>query len=270
MSARGTIRAGIGGWVFDPWRGTFFPDGLAKTKHLQYASEQLPTIEVNGTFYRGQKPETFAKWASETPEGFVFSLKGHRAISNRRELALAKESLEIFFNTGIENLGTRLGPILWQFRSTKQFDAEDIDAFLKLLPIRVKEIDLRHVLEVRHPSFVCPELVKLAARHKVAICNADHETYPAIADVTADFIYLRLQNGDEDVATCYEDGALDSWAAHAKTWAAGGQPDDVPLADPSHVPENTPRDVFVYFINKGKVRAPQGAMALMERVEATS
>lgn len=266
MSVKGIIRAGIGGWVFDPWRGTFFPDGLAKTKHLQYASEHLPTIEVNGTFYRGQKPETFTKWASETPDGFVFSLKGHRAISNRRELALAKESIEIFFTTGVENLGTRLGPILWQFRSTKQFDAEDIDAFLKLLPSQVNGIGLRHVLEVRHPSFVCPEFVKLAAKHKVAICNADHETYPAIADVTADFVYLRLQNGNEDVETCYEAGALDSWAERANIWAAGGQPDGVPLADPSHAPDKAPRDVFVYFINKGKVRAPHGAMAFMERV----
>ncbi|MDA7948913.1 MAG: DUF72 domain-containing protein [Hyphomicrobiaceae bacterium] len=266
MSATGTIRAGIGGWVFDPWRGTFFPDGLAKTKQLQYASRQLPTIEINGTFYRGQKPETFAKWTSETPDSFVFSLKGHRAISNRRELALAKESIGIFFTTGIENLGDRLGPILWQFRSTKQFDADDIDAFLKLLPRRAGGITLRHVLEVRHPSFVCPEFVRLAAKHKVAICNADHETYPAIADVTADFVYLRLQNGDESVATCYEPAALDSWAARAKIWADGKQPDGVPLADPSHTPDKAPRDVFVYFINKGKIHAPQAAIALMERV----
>ncbi len=266
MSAKGAIRAGIGGWVFDPWRGTFFPEGLAKTKHLHHASRQLPTIEINGTFYRGQKPETFAKWAAETPDGFVFSLKGHRAISNRRELALAKESIEIFFTTGIENLGDRLGPILWQFRATKQFDAEDIDAFLALLPREAGDIPLRHVLEVRHPSFICPQFVELAAKHKVAICNADHETYPAIPDVTADFVYLRLQNGDETVPTCYTPAALDDWAGHAKTWAEGGQPDSVPLAIPSRAPDKSPRDVFVYFINKGKIRAPQAAMAFMERV----
>ncbi len=267
MSAKGAIRAGIGGWVFDPWRGSFFPDGLAKTRHLQYASRELPTIEINGTFYRGQKPETFAKWAEETPDGFVFSLKGHRAISNRRELALARESIEIFFTTGIEKLGDRLGPVLWQFRATKQFDADDIDAFLGLLPRETSGIALRHVLEVRHDSFKCPEFVELAAKHKVAICNADHETYPAIADVTADFIYLRLQNGDETVPTCYQPAALDAWAAKARTWADGGQPDGVPLADPSRAPNATPRDVFVYFINKGKVRAPHGAMAFMERVQ---
>ena len=267
MSTSGTIRAGIGGWVFEPWQGTFYPDDLPKTRQLQYASRQLATIEINGTFYRGQTPKTFAKWAGEVPDGFVFSLKGHRAVSNRKVLAEAGESMAMFFSTGVSELGDRLGPIVWQFAPTKTFDPEDFEGFLKLLPDKTEGIKLRHVLEVRHPSFVVPEFAALARKHGAAICYAHHLTYPEFADVTADFVYARLQKGQDEIETAYPPDEFDAWVARATTWAAGGEPADLPRADPHHAPEARPRDVFVYFIHEGKVRAPHAAMAFMERVE---
>ncbi len=264
----GKIRAGMGGWTFEPWDKSFYPDKLAKAKQLQYASRQVPTIEVNGTFYSTFKPATFAKWWSETPENFVFSLKGHRFVTNRRLLAGAGKSVAFFLKQGIVELGEKLGPILWQLAPTKKFDANDIDAFLKLLPEKQDGVKLSHALEVRHQSFVVPEFISLARKHNVAIVYADHATYPAIADVTGDFIYARLQTGEDDVPTCYQPKALDQWVTRAKTWAAGTAPDDLPRVDPSSDAPVRPRCVFFYFISSGKVRAPHGAMALMERVAA--
>lgn len=270
MSKSGIIRAGIGGWQFAPWEGTFYPDDLPKSRQLDYASRQLSTIEVNGTFYRGQKPETFAKWAASVPDGFVFSLKGHRAVSNRKVLGEAGESLAKFFDTGVSELGDRLGPLVWQLMPSKKFDAEDVDAFLKLLPEKSGGIRLRHVIEPRHDSFLVPEFVELAARHGAAICYAHHAQYPEMADVTADFVYARLQQGEDSIETAYPPKALDHWAARAKQWAQGGVADDLPRADPSRKPKETPRDVFVYFIHEGKVRAPAAAMTFMERVKGES
>lgn len=203
MSETGTIRAGIGGWQFAPWEGTFYPDDLPKARQLEYASRHLATIEVNGTFYRGQKPETFAKWAETVPDGFVFSLKGHRAITNRRVLGEAEESIGKFLATGIAELGDHLGPLVWQFTPTKKFDAQDMAAFLALLPEKSGGMRLRHVLEVRHDSFLVPEFVTLAAKHGVAICYAHHAQYPELADVTGDFVYARLQKGRDDIETAY-------------------------------------------------------------------
>jgi uncharacterized protein YecE (DUF72 family) len=267
MAASGTIRAGIGGWVFEPWRGTFYPAGLAKSKELHYASRQLPTIEVNGTFYRGQTPKTFARWAAEVPDGFVFALKGHMATTNRKVLAEAEVSLAKFWATGIAELGAALGPIVWQFMPTKAFDADDFEGWLMLLPAETGGVPLRHVLEVRHRSFVDPAFVALARKHGAAICTAHHAEYPEIADVTADFVYARLQKGEDDIPTAYPTAELDAWAARAKAWAGGGGPDDLPLADPEHRPEARPRDVFVYFIHEGKVRAPAAAAAFMQRAD---
>lgn len=264
--AGGTIRAGIGGWTFAPWEGTFYPDGLPKKRQLEYASRHLPTIEVNGTYYSAFKPPTFAKWASETPEGFVFSLKAIRFATNRRVLGEAGESVMRFLASGISELGDKLGPILWQFAPTKKFDPDDFEAFLKLLPDRQDGVRLRHVLEVRHPSFVVPEFAALARKYGVAICYAHHFTYPEMADVTADFVYLRLQRGQDSIPTAYTPAELDAWAARAKSWASGGMPGDLPLADATVKIEERPRDVFVYFIHEGKVRAPQAARAFMERV----
>lgn len=264
MVSRGTIRAGIGGWTFEPWEGTFYPDRLAKAKQLSYAGEKLRTIEINGTYYRSQSPATFAKWAASVPDGFVFSVKGNRFVTNRKVLAEAGPSMEKFFASGVAELGDRLGPILWQFAPTKRFEAEDFAAFLALLPRRDSGVDLRHALEVRHDSFVDPAFVALARKHGAAIVMADHAHYPAIADVTGDVVYLRLQRGADDNPACYREADLKAWAARARRWAEGGQPDDVPLADPGAEPQKRPRDVFVYFIHEGKLRAPQGAMAFAE------
>lgn len=268
MAKSGTIRAGMGGWTFEPWDKSFYPEKLSKAKQLEYASRQVPTIEVNGTFYSTMKPATFAKWASEAPEGFVFSLKGHRFVTNRRVLGEAGEGIAHFVGSGIVELGDKLGPILWQLAPTKRFDANDIDAFLKLLPDKKDGVNLRHVLEVRHESFVDPEFVKVLKKHEMPVVYADHETYPRIADVTGDFVYARLQTGRDDNEDCYQPKALDQWARRVKEWAAGKAPDDLPRIDQSHKADEKPRDVFAYFITEGKVRAPFGAMALMKRVTA--
>ncbi|PRD41347.1 DUF72 domain-containing protein [Phyllobacterium phragmitis] len=266
MATNGAIRAGIGGWIFEPWRGSFYPEGLTKAKELHYASRQLATIEINGTYYGSQKPATFAKWAGDVPEGFVFSLKGNRFVTNRRVLAEAGESIERFVTQGITELGSHLGPILWQFAPTKKFDPEDFGAFLALLPEKQDGVRLRHTVEVRHPSFGTPEFVALARKYGVAITYAEHFEYPEIADITTDFVYARLQKGKDEIATGYAVEALDRWAARAKIWVEGGQPDDLPYADPDHPAPKEPRDIFVYFIHEGKVRAPNAARALMERV----
>ncbi|WAP68821.1 DUF72 domain-containing protein [Jiella pelagia] len=262
----GTIRAGIGGWTFDPWNETFYPPDLPKKRQLEYAASKLTTIEVNGTFYRSQKPETYAKWASEVPDGFVFSLKAPRFAVNRKVLAEGGESIERFVNSGIAELGEHLGPILWQFAATKQFDPDDFAGFLALLPKSAGGIALRHVVEPRHESFVVPEFAALCRKDGVAIVCADSDDHPQIADVTADFAYLRLQRGDESVETCYLADALDEWAQRLETFAAGGEPGDLRKADPDMFAEKTPRDVFAYFIRSGKPRAPHGAMALIQRL----
>jgi uncharacterized protein YecE (DUF72 family) len=261
----GRIRAGMGGWTFEPWEGTFYPEKLPKKKQLEFASRQVPTIEVNGTYYSTFKPTVFAGWAAETPDDFVFSVKAIRYATNRRVLAEAGESVSRFLDSGVTALGEKLGPIVWQFAPTKKFEPDDFAGFLKLLPEEKDGLRLRHVLEVRHASFAVPEFVELAAAHGVAICYAHHHDYPEFADVTADFVYARLQKGEDSVPTAYEPKALDKWMERAKLWASGGQPDDLPLADPQRTPAKTPRDVFLYIIHEGKLRAPQGAMALMER-----
>jgi uncharacterized protein YecE (DUF72 family) len=245
----------MGGWTFEPWEGTFYPDRLAKAKQLHHASRQVRTIEVNGTYYSTFKPATFAKWAADAPDGFVFALKAIRFSTNRRVLAEAGESVQRFLDSGVAELGDKLGPILWQFAPTKKFDAEDFEGFLKALPEKQDGVKLRHALEVRHDSFVVPEFVALARKYGAAIVYAEHEKYPAIADLTGDFVYARLQRGSDDNENCYTEAGLDHWAARAKT-----------CADPSAKADRKPRDVFVYFITEGKSRAPFGAMALQARV----
>ncbi len=268
MTESGTIRAGIGGWTFAPWEGTFYPDDLPKKKQLEYASRKLRTIEVNGTYYSTFKPETYAKWAAGVPEGFVLSLKAIRFATNRRVLAEAGESVARFLDSGVAELGEKLGPIVWQFAPTKKFDPEDFGAFLALLPQRQNGVALRHVLEVRNPSFIDPAFPPLARKYGAAICYAHHHDYPEIADVTADFVYARLQRGEDSVPTAYTPADLEAWAERLKSWAEGGVPADLPLADPSHTPERKPRDVFVYIIHEGKLRAPQGAQAIQELVDS--
>lgn len=263
----GKIYAGIGGWTFEPWRGVFYPDKLPHAQELSYASRHLTTIEINGTFYRTQNPKTFAKWASEVPDGFVFAVKGVRYVTNRRVLAEAEKSIGMFLESGVTELGDRLGPLLWQFQPAKKFDADDFAKFLVLLPDAHRGIKLRHVIEVRHDSFLVPEFIALARKHAVAICYAEHATYPEIADVTADFVYARLQKGKDSVKTGYPPRALDEWAKRAETWAKGSAPKDLPPIDKTHKLAAKPRDVFIYFIHEGKVRAPAAAMGLIERLK---
>ena len=210
MSAR--IRVGIGGWVYEPWQETFYPQKLAKTKQLEYASRQLGAIEINATFYRTQSASTFRKWADETPDDFVFSLKANRFSVSRKDLAEGVGSSEKFFASGLTELGAKLGPILWQLAATKKFDAGEIEAFCAALPRERDGVRLRHVLEVRHASFVVPELVAIARRHGVAICLALSDDYPLIADPTADFCYLRLQTTRADVETGYDAATVATWA----------------------------------------------------------
>ena len=266
MKSSGTIRAGMGGWTFEPWDTSFYPEKLAKKKQLEYAARQVPTIEVNGTYYSSFKEPTFVKWASEAPDGFVFALKGNRFVTNRRVLGEAGESMMRFLESGVAALGDKLGPILWQFMPTKKFDPEDFEAFLKLLPEKQDGVRLHHAVEVRNDSFVVPEFPALLRKYGVTLVYADHATYPAMADVTGEFVYARLQTGADDNPDCYTDAGLDAWAARAKIWAEGGTPGDLPRADPGTEAPVKPRDVFVYFITEGKVRAPFGAKALMRRV----
>ncbi|WEX75859.1 DUF72 domain-containing protein [Sinorhizobium numidicum] len=267
MTKSGKIRVGIGGWSFEPWEGTFYPSDLPKKRQLQFAGMELRAIEINSTYYSSQKPATFAKWAADVPDGFVFSLKASRFVTNRRVLAEAGESVERFLTQGLTELGDHLGPILWQFAPTKRFEPEDFEAFLKLLPEKQDGLKLRHVVEVRNPSFQAPDFVKLLEKHKAAVVLAEHADYPMIADVTADFVYARLQKGSDEVKTCYPPKELDLWAERLKTFAAGGEPDDLEKSAPDRRADNTPRDVFAFFITSGKVNAPNGARELQKRVD---
>lgn len=258
------IRIGIGGWTFEPWRGTFYPEGLSQKKELDYASRQLTGLEINGTYYSGFKPATFAGWAATVPDGFVFAVKASRFCTNRKVLAEAGESVAKFVGQGIVELGDRLGPILWQFMATKKFDADDFGAFLKLLPASHDGVKLRHAIQVRHDSFHVPEFVAMCRDAGAAIVFADSPEYPAIADITGDFVYARLERGEDDNPLCYPEGDIDRWAGTAKLWASGGKPEGLPYVEDKAPPE-TPRETFVFFIHGGKVRAPAAAKALIER-----
>ncbi len=262
---RGTIRAGIGGWTFEPWRGVFYPDKLKQAEELAYAARHVTAIEINSTYYSTQKPESFAKWAAAAPGGFRFSVKASRFATNRRVLAEAGESVGKFLNQGISELGDRLGPILWQFMPTKKFDPDDFGGFLKLLPDKLDGLPLRHVMEVRNETFATPEFVQLCRKHGAAICVSENDAYPMIPDVTADIVYARLLDGSDDIPTCYAPKDLDLWAGRFKAYAEGGVPGDLTPIDGGKA-EKTARDVYAFFIHSGKVRAPAGAMALLERV----
>jgi uncharacterized protein YecE (DUF72 family) len=260
-----TIRVGIGGWTYEPWRGAFYPEGLPHRQELDYASRKLTSIEINGTYYGAQKPESFAKWHDETPDDFVFALKGPRFATNRRVLAEAGEPIERFFNGGVTELKDKLGPINWQFATTKQFDPDDFGAFLKLLPSSVDGRPIRHAVEVRHGSFRTPEFIALARQHGVAVVIAADCDYPRIADITAPFVYARIMGTTEAEESGYPDHVLDLWADRAKTWAAGGVPQDMEAAAVPP-PDASGRDVFLYVINGFKARNPAAAMSLIQRL----
>ena len=268
MTAKpGQIRIGIGGWTFEPWRGEFYPRGLPHAKELAYASERLTSIEVNGTFYRTQTPATYRKWASEVPDGFVFALKAIQYATNRRVLKEAGDSIKRFLDSGVTELGEHLGPLLWQFAPTKKLDEADFGGFLELLPETFSGHAIRHVVEVRHDSFKTPQFVALLRKFKTPIVFTDHAKYPSIADVTGDFVYARLQQGKDTVATAYPPRAIAEWSHRLRDWANGGEPGDLPRIAVSAQRKDKPRDVFAYVIHEGKLRAPAGAMALIERLK---
>ena len=244
------IRVGIGGWTYAPWRGTFFPPGLPHREELGHASRRLSAIEVNATYYRSLKPAVFAAWREQTPDGFVFSLKASRFATNRKELASAQESIRRFATSGIAELGPKLGPILWQFMPTKRFDAADFEAFLALLPSSVGGLPLRHVLDVRHESFACQQYLALARRYGCATVHTDAPQFPAIADADSDLAYIRLMRSAAPCTTGYPPTEIAAWAQGARAWIAGG----------------APREVFLYFINGAKERAPAAALELMRAV----
>lgn len=243
----GPIHIGIGGWDYDPWRGTFYPQGLAKTKQLHFASRQLTAIEINATFYKLQRPELFERWAAEVPDGFVFALKGSRFCTNRRDLGEAGESVERFCGQGLTRLGGKLGPLLWQLAATKKFDAQEIAAFLALLPKEQDGIVLRHAIEASHESFRDERFAALCRDAGVAVCLVDEGEGVSDPDPAAPFVYARLKAAREEEPEGYAPVELDAWAASARQWAAGGRP------------------VYLFVINGAKVRAPAGAIGLIAR-----
>ena len=241
------IRIGIGGWSYAPWRGSFFPKGLAQAKELEFASRQFGAIEINGTFYSRQSRTTWEKWGAAAPEGFQFAVKGSRYCVTRPKMADAGEGIGNFLAQGLTALGDKLGPILWMLAARRKFDREDIGAFLKLLPEQYEGVKLRHVIEPRHESFRDEAFFDLCRDHNVAVVLDDSDDFPAIEADTADFTYSRLQRMSEDVPTGYEDVALDGFAKRAREWQASG------------------RDSYIFMINGAKVRAPAAAQALQER-----
>ena len=249
MSQGPKIRVGIGGWVYPPWRGVFYPRGLPQARELAHASRQVTAIEINGTFYGAQKPASFRRWHDETPEDFVFSLKGPRFATHRSDLAVAGPSVDRFFASGVLELRDKLGPVLWQFAPWMAFDEAAFAAFLELLPHRLDGRAIRHVVEVRHQSFASASFMDLLCRHKVAVALVDDDKYQAFGEITGDFVYARLRRCVADEPAGYPPDALDSWAERFRRQSAAGVSDS-----------------FVYFINGAKVHAPAAARALLQRL----
>jgi uncharacterized protein YecE (DUF72 family) len=259
------IRIGIGGWTYAPWRGTFYPSDLTQSRELEYASRNLSSIEINGTFYGLQKPASYEKWYQETPDDFVFSLKAPRYATNRKVLADAGETIERFFGSGVLLLKKKLGPVNWQFAPTKKFDKEDFEAFLKLLPASIEGQQLRHAVEVRDDTFRTPEFIALARKYKVAVVLAGDSEYPQIADITAPFVYARIMGTTDKQAKGYSAKALDAWAERARQLAAGTTPDDLETSADAPA-KAAARDVYLYVISGFKERNPAAAMALIKRL----
>lgn len=261
----GSIRIGVGGWTFPPWRGPFYPKGLAHNRELEFASRRLTSIEINGTFYRSQAPETFAKWHDETPAGFVFAVKAPRYATNRRELASAGESIERFVEGGLLKLKDKLGPVNWQLPPTRKLDLDDVERFLKLLPQAVAGRPMRHAIEVRHASFRAPEFLALAREHAVAVVVAGDSEYSQIADLTAPFVYARIMGTSAEEPAGYSPAALRLWAERARAWAQGRAAEGLELVTDA-APAGA-HDVFVYVISGHKERNPAAAVALIERLD---
>lgn len=243
-----TIRTGIGGWTYPAWRkGAFYPEGLAQKHELEWASRRLGTIEINGTYHSLQKPESFRKWREATPEGFVFAVKGSSYISNRKVLASAGEAMVKFYAQGLDELGDKLGPIVWQLMATKRFEADDIAAFFDLLPRELKGLPLRYAIEAGHESFDCPEFIQIARKAKVAVVYLEQEGRARIAERTADFAYLRCKNMTGEEPSGYPPAEIERIAGLCREWGGQG-------------------DVFAFMINGAKERAPAAAMALADKL----
>ena len=256
-----SIYVGVGGWVYEPWRQTFYPASLPQKRELEYAAAHMTAIEINGTYYGSQKPESFRRWHDETPKGFVFTVKGPRFATNRRVLAEAGGSIEKFFASGVTELKEKLGAVNWQFMATKKFDAGDFEAFLKLLPRKVDGLAIRHAVEVRHDSFKHKAFVELCRKHGVAIVFGADSDFPLIADVTADFVYARIMGTQAKEELGYPPAMLKKWAQRAKAWEAGETPQKLPLlAQPA--PEKK-RDAFLFVISGAKDRNPAAAQAII-------
>jgi uncharacterized protein YecE (DUF72 family) len=266
-AAQHAVRIGVGGWTYAPWRKNFYPDDLVQKRELEYASRHLRVIEINGTFYGAQKPATYARWAAETPDGFVFSVKAPRYITGSKKLADTAKRITGFIEGGLDKMGDRLGPILWQLPPTRHFDADDLDAFLSLLPSKLGKRPLRHVLEVRHPSFLSTEYVELARAHRIPTVFTDSPEYPSLADVTGDFTYARLMRSEDGNPTGYSKKDLDTWSKRAQRWARGKDNPELPHVTAA-LPDGGEREVFIFFISAAKHRNPAAAMALQARVDA--
>ncbi|WP_105404843.1 DUF72 domain-containing protein [Neorhizobium sp. T7_12] len=287
----GDIRIGISGWTYKPWRGVFYPEGLPQKQELTYAAEHFRSIEINGTFYGLQRPESFATWHDATPDDFVFAIKGSRYITHMRRLTDIETPLANFLASGVLRLGKKLGPVLWQFPPRMKFSAERFEPFLRLLPKATGDaVDLagrhdsrldgrdyvktdadrpiRHALEIRHDSFRSQDFIDLLRHYKVGLVVADTVEWPLLMDLTADFVYCRLHGSEQLYVSGYDDEALDRWAQLIRQWTKGRDPKDAERVGPPSPPRAHGRDVYVYFDNDVKVRAPRDAQALADRLDA--
>lgn len=284
----GRVRIGISGWQYAGWRGVFYPKGLVQRRELEFAAEAFDTIEINGTFYSLQSPQSFAAWARQTPENFVFSLKGSRYITHMRRLRDVQVPLANFFASGMIKLGRKFGPVLWQFPPQMTYERERFETFFRLLPRSAKaaaslarrhadrikdasdiqvpeDFALRHCVEIRHESFVAPDFVDLLREYNIGLVVADTVEWPLLMDVTSDFVYCRLHGSEQLYASGYSDDALDTWAQKVAIWATGGQPEGRRASSTGAIAQ--PRDVYVYFDNDIKVRAPFDAQGLRRRTD---
>lgn len=288
--AAGQIRIGISGWTYPPWRGVFYPEKLKQSQELPYAAEQFRTIEINGTFYGLQKPKSFEHWRDCTPEDFVFSVKAPRFITHIQRLRDVEHSVANFFSSGVLRLGPKLGPVLWQLPPSLQFDPEIFERFLALLPHDTeqavtlakqhesrmngrdacdtdKKRPVRHAVEIRNESFRDPAFIKLLRKYKVALVCADTVEWPRLMDLTADFVYCRLHGSEKLYASGYDDAAIDEWAARIRAWISGGEPQHADRVTAPVKSRKAGRDVFMYFDNDIKVKAPENAGALTRKLK---
>ncbi|GLQ57645.1 DUF72 domain-containing protein [Devosia nitrariae] len=292
MARSGTIRIGISGWTYAPWRGVFYPEGLPQKKELAYAAEKFRAIEINGTFYGLQRPKSFARWRDDTPDDFVFAIKGSRYITHMLKLRNVETPLANLMASGLLRLGPKLAPILWQFPPQLKFDSDLFGTFFEMLPHDTRQAEtlarrhddrlnnrswlrsdadqpVRHAVEIRHDSFRDPAFIKLLRKHRVGLVCADTVDWPRLMDLTADFVYCRLHGSKQLYVSGYDDKALDSWADRVRAWAKGQEPKDAERVMPPTKPRKSGRDVFVFFDNDVKVRAPVDAAGLAERVGAS-